>query len=424
MLPLASTRSYWEAQTAALARRINFAAWLAQAAPAVFFVATGFAVAVVTLRRQGLALDGAWWVLAAALGVTALVCRRRARAEFFGSAEARVWLETRLRLDARLTAAAAGLVPWPPEPPARPTVVRWRLRGPAAWLCGGLALVVAALEVPVPVDAARTAAGGPPPALRQTQDLLVALQETRAADPQAVQQLEDRAASLARRPADEQYSHAVLEAADALHGEVLAATAALARGLEAAAEALRETEDGPGLAEPAGSLAAALSGLRDGALPANRELLANLPAGGGALKNLTSAQREQLARQLALSAQGLRGIAGAAGAGVRVAQAGAEGVGLAAGGEGGDGESAPLMLTEAASNVGPGTAEGLPTADLQRLALGDKLGTQSGAPGVDPAKAVAVGAAGAVAAPAAGGEAVWVNRLTPTERAAVKRFFK
>jgi hypothetical protein len=31
---------------------------------------------------------------------------------------------------------------------------------------------------------------------------------------------------------------------------------------------------------------------------------------------------------------------------------------------------------------------------------------------------------GSVSAPASGGEAVWVNRLTPTERAALKSFFK
>jgi hypothetical protein len=43
---------------------------------------------------------------------------------------------------------------------------------------------------------------------------------------------------------------------------------------------------------------------------------------------------------------------------------------------------------------------------------------------VDPAKAVGPVSAGAVAAPASGGDAVWVNRLTPSERAALTTFFK
>ena len=93
-------------------------------------------------------------------------------------------------------------------------------------------------------------------------------------------------------------------------------------------------------------------------------------------------------------------------------------------GDGVGGENAPLMLADNASDVGLGISQGLTAADLKRLALGDKLGTTAGAHDVDPSKAIAPGAAGAVASPAAGGEAVWVNRLTPNERAALKQFFK
>lgn len=424
MLPPASTRRYWETQAAALTRRINVAAWVARMGPAFFFVATGFAVVLVALRRQELATTGVWLALAAALGLAAWGCRWRARRDFFGRADARVLLEAHLRLDTRLTAAALGVVAWPPVPREVPAIVRWRLRVPGAWALAAVALIVAAAWIPVPREEGRTHTAGAPPALRQTQDLLAALKETQTADPQAIQQLEERAQTLARRPAEEQYSHSVLEATDALHGEVLAATAALARGLDAAADALRAADGATDLTGPVGALAAALSGLRDGALPVNRELLANLPAAGAELKNLTPAQRDQLARQLAAAAQGVRGIAGAAGAGATVAQAGADGTVTGAGGEGGDGETAPLMLADAASNVGLGTAEGLPSADLKRLALGDHVGTQSGAPPVDPAKATGPGAAGAILAPAAGGEAVWVSRLTPAERAALTRFFK
>ena len=395
-------------------------------APVFFFAATAFAVAAVALRRHGLPITGAWWTLAAALGPAAWWCRRRGARARFDAADARVLLETQWRLETRLTAAAAGLVAWPPVPAARPAPVRWRLRAPATWAAAGLALVVTAVWIPVPAGAGRDAAAGTPPALRQTQELLAALQAAGTAEPEAVRQLEERAQALARRPAEDQFSHPVLEAMDALQGEVLAATTALARGLDAAADAMRAADESASdLPGPVGALAAALSGLRDGGLPANRELLATLPAGAADLKRLTPAQREELARQLGAAARGLRGIAGAAGAGAAVAQAGADGVGsVGTGGEGGGGESAPLILTDVPSDVGPGTAEGLPGADLKRLALGDQLGTQSGAPKVDPARTTATGAAGAVAAPAAGGEAVWVNRLTPTERAAVKRFFK
>jgi hypothetical protein len=61
---------------------------------------------------------------------------------------------------------------------------------------------------------------------------------------------------------------------------------------------------------------------------------------------------------------------------------------------------------------------------LKRFALGDKLGTSAGAHDVDPNKTAGPMSAGAISGAANGGEAVWVNRLTPAERAALKKHFK
>ena len=81
------------------------------------------------------------------------------------------------------------------------------------------------------------------------------------------------------------------------------------------------------------------------------------------------------------------------------------------------------MLKNDASDVGLGKVQGI-SARTPRLALGDKLGTSQGAPDSDPAQAVAPMSAGAVSGAAKGGDAVWVDRLTPAERAALKQFFK
>ncbi len=426
MIPRASTRRYWESHAASLAWRINLAAWVARLAPAVFFVASAFAVAVYALRRIDTPLVLAWSALGAALALVAFATWWRARSGFFKTSDARVLLESHLRLDTRLTAAELGLVAWPAEPVALPPVLRWRLRVPAGWLLAASGLIVAAVWTPVPRESVTARPSGSPPALLQTQDMLAALKEMKVADPQAIEQLDDRVGELARRPMDEQYSHSALEAADALRGQTAISAAALSRGLSSAADALRSANQGADMSGPAGLLAAALAGLRDGTLPANKELLANLPASAGDLKNLTPAQREQLAQQLAQAAKGVKGIngvGGAMGAGAQVAQPNPDGV-VAGTGDGPGGENAPLMLAADASDVGLGLSQGLTAADLKRLALGDKLGTTAGAHDVDPSKAIAPGAAGAVASPATGGEAVWVNRLTPTERAALKNFFK
>jgi hypothetical protein len=218
-----------------------------------------------------------------------------------------------------------------------------------------------------------------------------------------------------------------LEAADALRNQTAVAADGLARGLDSAANALDSANNSADMNAPAGQLSAALSGLRDGALPANKDLLANLPTSAADLKNLTAEQRRQLAEQLANAANALSGISGAFGRGARVARPGAgagEGEGYGSGGEGGGGTSAPLMLNSQASDAGDGSAEALTGDALKRFSLGDKLGTMNSAHDVDPTKSAGPTAAGGVTTPASGGEAVWVNRLTPSERAALKNFFK
>lgn len=348
-------------------------------------------------------------------------------------------LESHLRLDTRLTAASTGLVAWPEVPRPFPAVVRWQLRAPAAWALGTVLLLALAVYAPVPKEVAGSRASGPPPALAQTEAMLSALQDLRVADPQAIEQLNERARELARRPADEQYSHSALEAADALRDQTAGAAAALARGLESAASALKSSNSDTDMKAAAGRLAAALSGMKDGALPANKSLLANLPSSEADLKGLTQEQRDQLSKQLSQLASQAGGVAGAAGAGANVArpdpnspygngqgrgQGPGNGQGQGAGGEGGGGDSAPLMLSSQPSDAGDGISNGIDGEAFKRMSLGDKLGTTAGQHDKDPGKEVGPMSAGGVAAPASGGDAVWVNRLTPAERAALKNFFK
>lgn len=423
MITPASSRRFWETRASALAWRINLGAWLAVAAPVCFFVASGSAIALYAMRRAETMPALAGWGFVAAFALAGAACWWRARRNFFQPAEARVLLESSLHLDTRLTAATAGLVAWPDAPASLAPVVQWRLRAPAGWMGASVALLALAIFAPVPHDANVVHAAGPAPALLQTEAMLAALKEMKLADPPAIEQLADRARELARRPADEQYSHSALEAADALRNQTAISAANLARGLDSAANALRSAS-GADMKGAAGRLAAALAGLRDGGLPANKDLLANLPAGEAQMMSLTPEQRAQLAQALANAAQAAQGVAGAAGAGAQVAQPDPNGDVAGGGGQGGDGETAPLMFNKDASDAGDGSAQGLTPGSLKHFALGDKLGTTASAHDVDPSKMTGPTAAGAVAAPAQGGDAVWVNRLTPAERAALKNFFK
>lgn len=421
--PPASTGPFWQTRASALARRINVGAWFGLIAPATFFASTVFAVVFYAARRVEAALF--WPALA---WIVVLLCAAvaswwRSRRSFFAVADARVLLESHLRLDTRLTAAELGLVPWPPVPAEWPAVLQWRLRAPLAWFGAAAGLLALALFAPVPrqVDPARPT--GAPPALVQTEALLSALEQMAVAEPKALEQLAERARELARRPAEEQYSHSALEAADAVRNQTVAAAAGLARDLDTAAAALRDGKtDTKGAA---GRLAAALAGLRDGTLPANSRLMAGVPAGEADLAGLSAEQLQQLAQKLSSAANGIAGVCGAAGADAEIARPGGAASDRAgAGGPGGGGGSAPLALTAQPSNAGDGELAGVGGQPLKRFAFGDKLGTTSGAHDVDPARAIGPSAAGAVSGAAAGGEAVWVERLTPAERAALKKFFK
>ena len=424
MLP-GNSRRFWETRARSLVWCINVGAWLERAAPAAFAVATPFAIGLVAFRRIGQPTGLVAVALIVSLFLTAVYAAWRSRRAFFARSEALVLLESHLRLDTCLTAAAAGLVPWPTPPAELKPIVRWRLVVPAGWCAATVALLTLAAVVPVARDSAAPRFTGPAPSLLQTREMLAALQDLKSADPAALEKLAERTAELARRPNEAQFAHSALEAADALRDQTAAAAAALGRNLETAAAALDAASNSADLKSASARLDAALQGLRDGALGANPDLLAQLPGTLGELTKLTAAQRAQLAQQLGQAGQQTRGVAGAAGAGASVAKGeGSATGGAGAGGEGGGGEAAPLTLSNQIADIQTGKSEGLTLGDLSRVSLGDKLGTTSAAHTIDQNVALGPVAAGAVSAPAQGGDAVWVNRLTPAERAALKNFFK
>lgn len=422
----ASSSRYWQQKAAALAWRINLGAWLVRMAPATFFVTTAFAVAIYAMRRVQSPLGFAMGGLGVALVLIAVGCWWRARKYFYQAVDARVLIESELRLDTRLTAAALDLVPWPNRPAKSPVILRWQLRPLLGWAAATITLLIAALLAPLPRDVAVSRPSGPPPSLLQAESMLSALKQMDVADPQAIDQLADRAAELARRPADQQYSHSALEAADAIRNQTAVAASELGRGLESASEALQSASNSADMNGAAGRLAAAVSGLRDGAMPANKKLLSHLPKNAADLSQLTPEQLKALAQQLAQAGKGINGVVGAHGANAPMAEPNPNGKGMGpgAGGLGGGGTTAPLMLADKPSDAGPGNEQALSADALKHFALGDKLGTSAGAHNVDADKLLGPVSAGSVATPASGGDAVWVNRLTPNERAALKNFFK
>jgi hypothetical protein len=436
-MPANASRHDWERTVAFLAWRVNLVIWLERLGPVLFATCTSGAIALFALRRLEHPLEWAWGGTLMAAAAGAAVVWWRASPHFFSRADARILIERQWRLDARLTAATEGIVAWPAVPAARPRLLVWNPAAVLGWSGAGVMLLAASLWLPVPAPAAaRPPITEKPPSLAQTEALLRELARLDVATPESLEQLATQARELAQRLPEEQYTHAGLEAADTLRDQTMSAIDNLARDLESAASALAPFEAGAGMLPDelvkaaADQMGAALQGLRDGRLKPSEELMSSLRAAGAShLKGLTPQQLSSLRGQLNAAAGRTRTVQGAAGAGARIARPGnglanGEGRGFGQGGiERGRGD-APLSFAPDPSAALTGLMQGLGNDDLERAVLGDLVETSKDRHEVDREKLAGPTSAGAVAAPARGGEAVWVDRLTPDERAVLKDFFK
>ena len=459
-----AAQPHWDSAVRGLARRVNLSAWLDRAAPGLFAigVATGFAA--YALRRARSAGPEAW--LARGLGlVLALLAVGgwawwRTRRSFFNPADARTLLEHRLGLDSALSAAAAGVAPWP-EPRPLPSTLRWRAPATLGWLLGAFALGLAGAWLPLPAQSAfdPRRATEKPPALAQAEEWLEQLAAEEIARPEDVERLAEQARGLGERTPEERYSHSALEAADTLRAQTAQAVRGLAANFQEAAAALAPLErpasqlSDEELAAVAARLGEALRGLNEGPLAAREELARQFASAANAAgrRSLSPEQAAQLRQQLSRAGKAATGVLGAAGQGAPVATAdpnnpvrfgsgncsgscagsqaggpcdGSCGEGFGSGGIARGPGHAPMMFREQASEAGAGRTETVDSEDLSRAALGELLAMERGEHEFDPKASTGPQSAGAVSSPAQGGEVVWVDRLTPRERAALKDFFK
>jgi hypothetical protein len=418
--------TWWRRRVLRTAATVNIACCLEPLGPALFAAFTASAVTLYALRRNEVA--GAWPAVAVAtpLLAAALWAWWRARPRFLARRHVLALLESRLGLESRLTAAEAGLVPWP-EPVADP-VTRWQPARLAAWSAGALALLLTGWLAPLSTpDRPARPGTAPPPALAEVQRLLDEAAALQVADPVALDHLERQAESLAERPPHEQYAQAGLEAADALRAQTLDGLNRLQQSLADAARALEAAARQPGEPATAERAEAALEALRELALGTNadlREMLESQDCQGGSSEALGEA-----ASTLAEASQAVRGVLGAAGAEVEVAGEGQrEGMETEVG-QLGPGEpergggSAPLALQEQPGAGIDGTLQGL-DGDAGRNALGDFVRETASAPPESTADAPSAASGGRAAQAGRGADAVWIDRLAPAEREAVRDIFQ
>jgi hypothetical protein len=269
---------HWDRRARLLAAEINVGWWLSAWLPWAVGIGLVGTFAVVWARSRSVDLvRPTWGAIGVALMAAAVIAWIRSRARFETVASARIRLEDRLGLHARLSSAAAGVGAWPGRRidldgrwPVRVTLVR-----PALFI--GLIVGMFAVAMVIPLadaGAVRRHSIEPPADAEVVTRWLDAARRERAIDDLSARDVSERIESILERPSDTWYEHASLEAAGTLREQTAADLAELGRNLadteRAAADlaaAERQQRDATTLRAASTALAAtagklALGGLR------------------------------------------------------------------------------------------------------------------------------------------------------------------
>ncbi len=434
-------RDHWQAQAARVARRVNVGWWLESLSAPLLLGSVFSAIALVVARRE--VPDVSPWVLlawvAGGLAVLATACWVIAMRKFEKPEQAMVRIEAAMRMRNALSAAQAGVAPWPKPVAKIDAALSWqwpRLLVPAL---GALVLLAAGLLIPVSHPASRTASPPEEPqAWKQLSTELDRLTQEEVVDEKYLEETRKRLDELKSQQEEQWFSHSSLEATDSLKKSHQAETERVARELGRADKALGDLEKSAGGMAQAeknrlmNEFDQALQGLQSGAMKPNPALLEQMKQLDlKDLANLTPEQMQQLRENLQKHGDAMKG--GKAGEGEDWSdelladgdgQEGDQpGEGQGAGGvQRGPGHASGVLGDEKDSlETGPLT--GIQAKDLSQATPGDLLELQDGEHDVDQS-ASSITRGGDTDATGKGGDRVWRDALDPAEQQALKRFFE
>lgn len=431
-----------------MARRVNWGWWWHRLGPALVGVNLGGAAALLLFRQLRwplalwFALVGAAWLIAAGWAWW------RARTNFFAEAEGLLRLETYLRWNNILSAAAAGGLRWPGLPAQPIRSLQWQWGKSAQPVLASLAFLLAALVIPVsaPPKPALPPPTQLPPALQQAQTWTDTLKEENLVEPATMESWAERLEQLKQKPQQEWYGQESLEADESLRNQLAQEIDALGKNLKKAADLLDALQNLPAGASLPADLQAALnaeaSALQNSNLPMRQELAQML----NNAQNLSPSQLAYLKNQLQQGANGLnsmpttmvapgslmsaQGLAqyydpnaqaayhSAQDDQLRYVRPNARGAGATGTGGGTNG-----LSFASPTDLRAQKQQGVNSKNLNSMVPGDVVGISISAPPREQADGAAAGAGGG-ASQGDGGEAVWREELTPQERALLQQYFK
>ena len=392
------------------------------------------------------------WQMGVAVGValvvTGVIGWGTVRRRFETPERVMVRVESAMRMRNQLSAAQAGVTPWPEVPGKVDAGVHWNWKRVVVPPLASLGLLACGLWLPVSaVVEAEEVGHDEPMAWSQIEADLERLGRDELIDETQLDEVRKKLEELREQDEEEWYSHSSLEATDALKEQFSSDVTRLERDLRKADRTLGEMERRAGKMTEAqkqsmmNQFDEALRGLEDGALKPNPELLNQLrqfdPQNMG---QLDAEQMQQLRENLQKAGQAAGEAAEGQGQGQgeewldELLDGEGDGEGgqnpngpPGPGGRGGVGKGpadpAGGVLGKASDPLETGELEALEAEDLSRAMPGDLLQLQDGKHQLDES-ASRVQAGGAIEDAGAGGDRVWRDRLDPAEQRALKQFFE
>lgn len=452
--PANRNRDHWQTKAQQVARRVNLGWWLETLSAPLLMAAILGAVALLVVRREATHLSP--WILYASIGggvlVIGLGCWAWAARKFERPAESMVRIEAAMRMRNSLSAAEAGVAPWPAPVEKIDAGISWQWPRLIVPPLGALILLAAGLFIPVSARGSRVpSAPEEPQAWKQLTTELDRLTQEDVVDEKYLEDTRKRIEELKSQEEDQWFSHSSLEATDSLKKSHHAESERVQKELGKADKALGALEKNAGGMNPAeknrlmDEFDQALQGLQNGAMKPNPSLLEQMrQLDLKDMANLTPEQIEQLRENLKKHGEAMKNGQGEgqgedwsdellAGDGEGNGDGNGEGAGE--GDENGNGNGngnggvdrgpghANGVLGAEKEGLETGKLTGIEAKDLSQATPGDLLELQDGEHDVDKSPS-AISAGGNTDATGKGGDRVWRDALDPAEQQTLKRFFE
>ncbi len=443
-VPAKTHRDYWLTKANQVARQVNFAWWLETLATPLLIAAVVGATGLLIVRRELLNLEP--WILATCVGgallLLTLSCWAWATRKFEQPEQSLVRIEAAMRLKNQLSAASAGVAPWPAPVERIDAGLTWQWPRLLVPPLGALLLLAAGIWIPMtPRSLNSPGAHEQPQAWKQLSTELDQLTKEEVVDEKYLEETRKKLDELKSQEEEQWFSHSSLEATDSLKKSHRAEGERVERDLGRAEKALANLEKNAGSTNQAEKnrmmeeFDQALQGLQNGAMKPNSKLLEQMKQLD--LKNLSKLspeQMQQLRENLKKNADAMKnGQCKGEGQDWSDELLAGDGEGEGEGNENGEGPGQggvtrgpghdPKLLGAEKDRVETGALTGLEAKDLSQATPGDLLELQDGEHEVDKSASTA-SQGGATDATGKGGDRVWRDSLDPAEQRTLKRFFE